>query len=369
MIYHGAGPGNYFGYGIGNNFVSVALDDELETWSIPRQVAPVTSSGQDSELISPWDPDAWLEGDTYFAIFGGYPGSGKHPTLHRSHDLEKWEYVGPFMTEDLPGVGQDEDVSCPNFFAIGNEHMLLCISHSKGCRYYLGRWDGVAFTPTRHGRMNWSFGDLHGQGPLRFFAPESLLTPDGRRVMWAWCVSTLLEQTGVQSLPREIALSDAGELMISPLSELELLRTSERTYHCVAPGFEAECPASAFEIQLTAIASDAAKFGIDLCSPDGSEEAVQLRVDTLAGELSIGSVAAPLPRPADGKYVIRAFVDLNMVEIFANGRQAIAATAPPSFRSGRVRVVAHSHVSIESMTTWSLDSIYESVPAELGRRD
>ena len=42
-----------------------------------------------------------------------------------------------------------------------------------------------------------------------YFAPESLLTPDGRRVMWAWIRTAgadgaLMNKT-IQSLPRELS--------------------------------------------------------------------------------------------------------------------------------------------------------------------
>ena len=85
-----------------------------------------------------------------------------------------------------------EDTSCANFFKLGDKWMLPCISHVVGCRYYLGDWDAKAepFVPTKHGRMNWRRAEqsIFGELPWRvdFFAPESLLTPDGRRVMWAW---------------------------------------------------------------------------------------------------------------------------------------------------------------------------------------
>jgi hypothetical protein len=39
--------------------------------------------------------------------------------------------------------------------------------------------------------MNWSQetgANVYGHGG-EFFAPESLLTPDGRRVMWAWTMA------------------------------------------------------------------------------------------------------------------------------------------------------------------------------------
>ena len=52
--------------------------------------------------------------------------------------------------------------------------------------------------------MNWPGG--------QFFAPESLVGPDGRRIIWAWVTDprTILTQratgSGVQSLPRVLAL-------------------------------------------------------------------------------------------------------------------------------------------------------------------
>ena len=64
---------------------------------------------------------------------------------------------------------------------------------------------------------------------MDFFAPESLLTPDGRRVMWAW-LATLGRSDGtmdsrtIQSLPRELSLPDDAILRIKPLRELETLR-------------------------------------------------------------------------------------------------------------------------------------------------
>ena len=50
-----------------------------------------------------------------------------------------------------------EDIGTANMFQLGDRCMLLCLSHSMGCRYYLGDWDEDAeqFVPKSHGRMNW----------------------------------------------------------------------------------------------------------------------------------------------------------------------------------------------------------------------
>ena len=51
---------------------------------------------QDASKIAHWDPDAWVEGDRYYALSGGSPGSGKPPTLFKSTDLTNWDYLGCF---------------------------------------------------------------------------------------------------------------------------------------------------------------------------------------------------------------------------------------------------------------------------------
>ena len=186
-----------------------------------------------------WDPDIWSEGNTTYALQGVFPlGVGKEATLFKSTDQKNWEYVGPFMTREMPEVmrntevaRKNEDVSCPNFFQLGNKWMLLCISHIRGCRYYLGDWKNDKFTSDFHGRMNWSLseGMKEGDHGGECFAPESLLTPDGRRVMWAWLFAMSQKRTSqtwheVISLPRELSLPEDGVLRIKPLRELEQLR-------------------------------------------------------------------------------------------------------------------------------------------------
>ena len=208
----------YHGEGSGRNQIAIAEDDQLEKWSAPMAIEPKIRPDQNGSKIANWDPDAWIDGGSYYALSGGSPGSGKPPTLFKSVDLKSWDYLGLFLTKDMPDVRPDEDISCPNFFKIGKKEMLLCISHTLGCRYYLGEWKNEKFTPDFHARMNW-----HGWD---FFAPESVLTRDGRRVMWAWC-NLGFPQTGIQSLPRELSLSDDGVLLIKPLRELETLRYDE----------------------------------------------------------------------------------------------------------------------------------------------
>ena len=83
-----------------------------------------------------------------------------------------------FTTRTGTGRAPTKTNMCPDFFPLGDRHMLLFISHNLGCQYYIGRYKDDHFYPDTHGRMTWADNS--------FFAPESLLDERGRRIMWAW---------------------------------------------------------------------------------------------------------------------------------------------------------------------------------------
>jgi sucrose-6-phosphate hydrolase SacC (GH32 family) len=234
--------------------------------------------------------------------------------------------------------------------------MLLCISHPLGCRYYLGDWDAKAeqFVPQTHGRMNWRRDEqsLFGRPPWRvdFFAPESLLTPDGRRVMWAW-LATLGKSDGtmdgrtIQSLPRELSLPADGILRIKPLRELETLRhdpvtlsditISELTKEVLpttAPAGKkiATLDGDANELRITIPRDQAERklFGFTLFS-DGNGGGLPILFRPESGTLRVGTTEAHfsiagLPKGEDVE--LRIFIDKYLVEVFANDRQAMVAS-------------------------------------------
>ena len=129
-------------------------------------------------------------------------------------------------------LARHEDVSCPDFFKLGDRYALLCISHERGARIYLGEWNNSQFHPETHQRMNFPGGTC--------FAPESLLDDKGRRIMWAWVLDRRKELhitdftnpppygwSGIMTLPRVLSLDDDETLRIEPIEELERLRLRE----------------------------------------------------------------------------------------------------------------------------------------------
>ena len=136
------------------------------------------------------------------------PTARTRSNLLKSSDLVNWRLVHPFYEHpDLSWTVLGEDCSCPDFFKLGDKHVLMCISHVVGARCYVGRFDREKekFFPEQHVRMNWPGGS--------FFAPESLVDAKGRRIFWAWVIDPRLPRTriatgsGAQSMPRVLSLA------------------------------------------------------------------------------------------------------------------------------------------------------------------
>ncbi len=329
----------YHGQASGRNQIAIAKDNKLSDWEKPYPVEVLTKDGKVPDM-NHWDPDCFLIGDTYYAISGG-----QNPPVFKSKDLESWVYVGDFLKFESPDVAIGEDISCPNFFKIGNKWMMLCISHPFGCRYYLGDWDAKKeqFIPQIHERMNWRREDQSfiRPGYRDFFAPESVLTPDGRRVMWAWVVTLdqNIREKSIQSLPRELSLAGDGTLKISPLRELESQRYDEKSFQNVEVKMEprhngsdssvkiTDLEGDAFEIKATVSSKEATnkRLGFHLFSDD-EKSGFPVIINPVSKAIRVGTVEAPfsvVDLPAGEDLEIRIFIDKYLIEVFVNDRQAV----------------------------------------------
>jgi sucrose-6-phosphate hydrolase SacC (GH32 family) len=340
--------------------VATAQDDDLLRWhKHPRNpVIPIPRPGQPGHgRYEVWDPFLWLEKDAYYCLLGGNYLPNKKDTLYllKSADLVSWKPLHPFYEHpDLTWTTAGEDCSCPDFFPLGDRHVLLCISHKVGARAYVGKFRGEKFYPERHVRMNWPGG--------MFFAPESLQDNHGRRIFWAWVTDPRHMRTqrgtgsGFQSMPRVLSLARDGTLRITPPRELEALR-AERT------GVEERPVPADEEVTLDGVRGDSLEIHLDInpgaakavgvkvrCSADGSEQTA-IWYDPAARKLTLDmsksstrrditytagpidgysggrdartSFDAPLDLPTGEPLRLRVFLDRSMLEVFANDRQCL----------------------------------------------
>jgi sucrose-6-phosphate hydrolase SacC (GH32 family) len=328
----------------------VSLDDDLNEWKkLPSNpITPKTRPGDPHHgKYRSWDPFGWLEGGTYYAIFGG-----ERPGLAKSKSLAgEWTYVGDLFANAAAGAAINEDVSCADFFPIGSgqtqTHMLLCISHRLGCRYYLGEWKGEQFHPKFHERMSWVDNS--------FFAPRSLLDDKGRRIMWAWIFDAPGFGTradygwsGTMSLPRVLTLAGDGTLRMNPPAELEKLRCQPRKHAPVAIPNGGDVvleniAGSSLELNIELTSQSAKQFGVTVCRSAQAEEQTRIYYDASDKKVKIDTTrssegdspkaveAAPFQLNENEPLSLRIFVDKSVVEVFVNGgRQAAMRRIYPS---------------------------------------
>lgn len=366
----------YHGLGSNGNSVAYSNDENLNIWKKP-EANPIVKPG--------WDPHMWLENDAYYQISGGKPvssGNPNPPFLYKGQSYtEPLNRIGNFMSHDMPGVDEFEDISCPDFFELKDKRVLVCISHQRGARYYIGSWDGKQFKPESHHRMNWRGGSL--------FAPETLIDDKGRRIMWAWVLDRKSGvSSGTMSMPRVLTLSkDKTTLNIEPPKEIENLRYDpvslksfvvEQNQSAILKNVKGR----ALEIDITIDPKSAKRFGVKVfSSKDAREETLIvidinkdiLQIDMSRSSLDIVSYQefimqrdnpgenmktqdAPFKVRQGEKVHLRIFLDKSILEVFANGKQCITQVVYPTLDDAvNVQVFTEdAPIKIEQVKSWKL---------------
>jgi beta-fructofuranosidase len=376
------------GYGVGGArrdrgirgiCLATSTDKNLDNWT-KHPANPVIAStgygyvahnvGKDNEQIyGTADPSAiWIKDGKYYMLTGNllilrefvrkrkqekYIGDTLY--LLSSDDMVKWKYMHEFYKSDRKWTKASEDNMCAEFFPLpaspdggtdSGKHMILCISHNLGCRYYIGKYADDRFTPELHERMTWV--------DNMFFAPETFADANGRRIMWTWIYDGRSGKTrkashwsGTMSLPRVLWLGKDNTLRIRPAKELATLRYNAKKLADLTVNADSEADldgvsGNSIELSVDIAGGGAKQFGVKVCcSPDGKEQTLiyydtadkKLKVDTRNSSLGEGPKkieAAPFELKADEPLKLRIFVDKSVVEVFANDRQAIARRIYPS---------------------------------------
>lgn len=357
LIYHGVGAGTC---------IATAKDDQLIQW----QKSPHNPVIPEPKVAHPgwgvynvFDPHAWVEGSGYRVILGGQIKPNDlydSAYLFKSSDLTHWEYVAPFYRPHIEWTDADEDCACPDFFKLGNKHVLLCISHPRGARYYVGQYQGNRFKPEAHYRLNWPGGPC--------FSPESLIDNNGRRIFWSWLIDQRKSASysspalGVMSLPRVMSLGQDGRVCIEPPEELKQLRTNHRRIPLIElkDGNEkllTDINSRCLELIMEVDVSKGGVIGIALCQSSNKLEQTMIIYDSSQKKLLIDTTnssldpniwrpypiyrgkaeqqdfsiqEAPLDLPTNEPLKLQIFLDHSVVEVFANAHQCLTQRIYPT---------------------------------------
>ena len=346
--------------------IAFADDDDLVRWRRhPANPVIVEPKRGDPafDVYRVFDPHAWLEGGVYHMILGGRvkPHDVRDTAyLFTSTDLEHWDYQRPFYNPNPNWTDENEDCACPDFFELGDRHVLMCISHPRGTRYYLGRYHAGTFIPDSHHRLTYPGGAS--------FASESLLDGMGRRMFWAWAVGQRqagTDQFATMTLPSVLTATDSGVLMIEPAREIELLRRNPRAISALAlndderlfPALSGDC----LELRLAIRPQGARRAGLSVRAAPNRIEETRIVYDAAARTLSIDSSrssrdsgvfrsfpifaktqkrdipvqTAPCPLDEDGTVRLTVFLDASIIEVYANDRLALTGRIYPTLAGSR----------------------------------
>ena len=219
-------------------------------------------AGELPDGLSPYDfrdPKIWRTEDGSYRCVVGARREDKRGVLllYGSEDGFHWAFRS-VLAENDGRFGLMWE--CPDFFPLEGKHVLFVSPQDmlpEGFEYHNGNGTvcQIGTFDEEQGRFLPETNQAIDYG-IDFYAPQTLLTPDGRRVMIGWmqnwdtCKNTGYEDRlwfGQMSLPRELTIRD-GRLYQQPVRELALYRSGKAEYTQVPvsermtlPGIEGRC--------------------------------------------------------------------------------------------------------------------------------
>ena len=289
-------------------------DAALDGWNkLPKPV--ITTPPPGMQVTGFRDPVPWQEkdGSFYMLLASGQKGVGGNVLLYKSADLRQWSFQHIFAEGKATGKQTEDTVDsgemweCPDFFPLGDRHVLI---HSTGTAngretlWQTGRLDRrtMRWTPENEGVLN--------HGP--YYAPKTQTDAAGNRILWGWIEERRPEAefakagwAGCMSLPRVLTIRD-GALRYAPADQVAGLRNGGT-----------DTDAAARETVLEVVRGHASQPGYQSRSlrvTSGSDSAMRWNHAT---------VLQPTELPAS--FTLRCFIDHSVIEVFVGDRTVLTA--------------------------------------------
>lgn len=185
------------------------------------------------------DPKMWKENDTFYTVVGSRneDGSGQI-ALFSSKDIQSWKYekILAYCHNEYGKMWE-----CPDFFPLDGKQILIVSPQAMEAEqlefhsgnnsvYFIGDYDCEHLEFSKDEAHQIDFG-------MDFYAPQTMQTSDGRRIMIGWLnnwdnylTPDDMEWSGMMTIPRELSIRD-GRLIQNPVRELA-------GYHAEKAAFE-----------------------------------------------------------------------------------------------------------------------------------
>ncbi len=290
------------------------------------------------------------EDGCYYAVIGNRTQDGSGSVLlYRSSDSLHWSLVRP-LERCCNQYGKMWE--CPDFFPLDGHHVLLISPQEMmpvGLEFHAGSGTLCligSYAPQQK-RFTRQFVQAIDYG-LDFYAPQTLLTPDGRRVMIAWMQnwSTVGAKPyqcrwfGQMTLPRELTIRE-GRLLQNPVRELENYRCRRVVHRSIPVSGEVNLPGVQgrmldMTVTVHPIGNESYRWFRIRVAKDGEHETIiryrpdqgTVKIDRTRSGLThdIVHTRSFMVRSQGGKIKLRIILDRFSLEVFVNdGEQAASA--------------------------------------------
>ena len=186
------------------------------------------------------DPKIWKEDNTFYMAVANRNGEGNGQILlYQSDDLTDWKFASVLLAHNEK---YGKMWKCPDFFPLNDKHVLIIspqemvaqeleFHNGNNVIYVVGEYDKKTHVLTEESAYTVDYG-------LDFYAPQTVQTEDGRRILIGWMMSWETKirvpgewWIGMMTIPRELQLREDNRLIQNPVRELEQYRHKPVTYN------------------------------------------------------------------------------------------------------------------------------------------
>ena len=324
------------------------------------------------------DPKLWREQDGLYyavAVTNNPEKGGGQVLLFSSKDAFKWRYETTILSND-DRIGRMWE--CPDLFELDGKTVLMCSAMDmlpEGLKYYNG--NGTFYMIGEYDRQTGAFHEETDHAVdygIDFYAPQTLLAPDGRRILIAWMQNwdTCNLHTpdvpwfGQMTVPRELSIRD-GRLYQNPVREIEQFRQNPVSHKKVQfangeislSGVKGRCVDVTLSIEPVDEADVYQKFALRFAENEKYHTAVSFRpyegiikIDRKfsgSRRLIIHQKRAAIGCK-DGRLTMRLLLDRYSAEIFVNdGRKVLSTTITTDLSADEITffVDGSAYISVE----------------------